>query len=149
MGNISLIPKTHSQVNYRTVRDAIGKLEAIKDAGVSRNDPLHRVARLTSINKRRIQESKPSGTWRDWDEELRLDCHMRETGKSYVSVYGRMAWDKPAPTITTQFYNYGTGRFGHPEQNRALSLREGALLQTFPRCYKFIDPKKPASFQRT
>jgi DNA (cytosine-5)-methyltransferase 1 len=51
-----------------------------------------------------------------------------------------MKWDNPAPTITTQFINYGSGRFGHPEQDRALSLREGALLQTFPIDYDFIDP---------
>jgi len=148
LGNIGLIPKTHSQAHYRTVRNAIGKLEALEDGGKSKKDPLHRAARLTSINKRRIQESKPGRTWRDWNEELRLRCHIKETGKRYVSVYGRMVWDKPAPTITTQFYNYGTGRFGHPEQNRALSLREGALLQTFPRYYKFSDPKKPALFQQ-
>jgi DNA (cytosine-5)-methyltransferase 1 len=59
-----------------------------------------------------------------------------------------MEWDKPAPTITTQFYAYGTGRFGHPIQNRALSLREGALLQTFPKYYDFIDPEQPVSFGR-
>jgi DNA (cytosine-5)-methyltransferase 1 len=58
-----------------------------------------------------------------------------------------MEWDKPAPTITTQFYNFGTGRFGHPEQHRALSLREGALLQTFPKYYKFIDPELPFSIK--
>jgi DNA (cytosine-5)-methyltransferase 1 len=49
-----------------------------------------------------------------------------------------MEWDKPSPTITTQFYRYGTGRYGHPSENRALSLREGALLQTFPENYKFF-----------
>lgn len=54
-----------------------------------------------------------------------------------------MEWDKPAPTITTQYSNYGSGRFGHPEQDRALSLREGALLQTFPQKYDFADPDKP------
>jgi DNA (cytosine-5)-methyltransferase 1 len=54
-----------------------------------------------------------------------------------------MSWGKLAPTITTQFYNIGTGRFGHPEQDRALSLREGALLQTFPQDYQFYDPQKP------
>lgn len=148
LGNIGLIPHTHSKANYRTVRDAIAKLEAIEGGDVSRKDALHTAARFTSINMKRIRASKPGGTWRDWDEELRLPCHKKETGKSYVSVYGRMAWGKPAPTITTQFYNYGTGRFGHPDQDRALSLREGALLQTFPRYYKFIDPKQPASFQQ-
>lgn len=148
LGNIGLIPRTHSKANYRTVRDAIGKLEAIEAGEVSGKDTLHTAARLTPINMTRIRASKPGGTWRDWDEELRLPCHKKETGKSYVSVYGRMAWGKPAPTITTQFYNYGTGRFGHPDQDRALSIREGALLQTFPRYYKFIDPKQPASFQQ-
>ena len=54
-------------------------------------------------------------------------------------MYGRMEWDKPSPTITTQFHNYGSGRFGHPEQNRPLSLREGAILQSFPDNYAFED----------
>ena len=89
-----------------------------------------------------MRQSKPGGTWRDWDKELLLECHKKDTGKSYGSVYGRMKWNEPSPTITTQFYNYGTGRFGHPEQNRALSIREGSLLQTFPSNYKFYDPKE-------
>ena len=54
-----------------------------------------------------------------------------------------MRWDAVGPTITTQFYCYGTGRYGHPEQDRALTLREGALLQTFPLNYDFIDPSVP------
>ena len=56
-----------------------------------------------------------------------------------------MSWEKPSPTITTQFYSYGTGRFGHPEQDRALSIREGAILQSFPEDYKFIHSNKPDS----
>jgi DNA (cytosine-5)-methyltransferase 1 len=51
-----------------------------------------------------------------------------------------MAWDEPSPTITTQFYGFGSGRFGHPLQDRALSLREGAILQSFPRRYAFVPP---------
>ena len=51
-----------------------------------------------------------------------------------------MEWDKISPTMTTQFYCYGTGRYGHPEQDRALTLREGALIQTFPLNYEFIEP---------
>ena len=74
----------------------------------------------------------------DWPKKLRADCHKKESGSSYKSVYARMAWDALAPTITTQFYNFGTGRFGHPEQNRALSVREGALIQTFLESYKFL-----------
>jgi DNA (cytosine-5)-methyltransferase 1 len=51
-----------------------------------------------------------------------------------------MMWDAPAPTMTTQFFGFGNGRFGHPEQNRAISLREGAILQGFPKTYKFVPP---------
>ena len=148
LGDIRLIPKTHIEQRYKTVKQTIGKLEAIADGITSAKDHLHRTMRLSPINKKRIQQSKPGGTWRDWDEELRVPCHRKETGKSYVSVYGRMVWDEPAPTITTQFYNFGTGRFGHPEQDRAISLREGALLQTFPRSYQFIDGEERASFEQ-
>lgn len=86
----------------------------------------------------RITKSKPGGSLRDWSEELRTPCHKKESGKTYASVYGRMKWEEPSPTITTQFYGFGNGRFGHPEQNRALSFREGAILQSFPKKYKFV-----------
>jgi DNA (cytosine-5)-methyltransferase 1 len=57
-----------------------------------------------------------------------------------------MTWDAPSPTITTEFYNFGTGRFGHPEQDRALTLREGAILQSFPRHYKFVPAGRDVDF---
>jgi DNA (cytosine-5)-methyltransferase 1 len=50
-----------------------------------------------------------------------------------------MSWEEPSPTITTQFYNYGTGRFGHPTQDRPLTIREAAILQTFPKDYQFYE----------
>jgi DNA (cytosine-5)-methyltransferase 1 len=53
-----------------------------------------------------------------------------------------MEWQKAAPTMTTQFYGFGNGRFGHPDQDRAISLREGAMLQSFPKNYKFVSPKE-------
>ena len=81
------------------------------------------------------------GSWKDWNEELMLKCHKKDSGKSYPSVYGRMVWEKPSPTITTHCVGYGNGRFGHPEQDRAISLREAALLQTFPLTYEFFDKK--------
>jgi DNA (cytosine-5)-methyltransferase 1 len=59
-----------------------------------------------------------------------------------------MEWDKPSPTITTQFYGFGNGRFGHPEQDRALSLREGAILQSFPKRFMFVEPTKVINFRR-
>lgn len=137
-GAISLIGPTNDEEHVITVRDAIGKLPAVKAGGVCEGDPLQTASILTKVNLQRIQASKPNGTWRDWPEELRLGCHKKDSGKTYPSVYGRMAWDETAPTITTQFYCYGTGRFGHPQQDRALTLREGAILQSFPADYKFI-----------
>ena len=105
---------------------------------------MHRSSKLSKTNRERIGQSIPGGTWRDWDEKLKVSCHNKKSGLTYPSVYGRMKWDEPSPTITTQFYGYGNGRFGHPEQNRAISLREGAILQSFPNDYIFIDERHPA-----
>jgi DNA (cytosine-5)-methyltransferase 1 len=57
-----------------------------------------------------------------------------------------MEWDKPGPTMTTQCYGFGNGRFGHPEQDRAISLREAAILQGFPKYYKFVPPREEVQF---
>ena len=130
-------PATYKQV---TVDDMIGHLPAVEAGEVSERDPLHRAQGLKPINLKRIQHSKPGGSWRDWPEDLRTPCHRKATGSTYSAVYGRMRGDKPAPTITTQAFSYGTGRFGHPEQDRALTLREMALLQTFPEDYEFQRP---------
>jgi len=140
LGNIELIPPLYDEAHYRTVRDTIADLPPIEDGGIDPTDLLHRASRLSALNKQRIRQSTPGGSWHDWDDALQLPCHKRESGKGYRAVYGRMEWDKPSPTITTQYYGYGNGRFGHPEQNRAISMREGALLQSFPPDYQFIDP---------
>jgi DNA (cytosine-5)-methyltransferase 1 len=128
---------------HKTVREAIGELPPLVAGELSSKDPLHQCSSLSELNYARIKASKPGGTWRDWPIHLRAKCHARDSGKGYVSVYGRMTWDEPSPTMTTQFYGYGNGRFGHPSQNRALSLREGAVLQSFPKGYKFVEPGKP------
>ena len=137
-GQIDLIQPNKNQV-YRTVETEIKNLPKLKNGEQCKTDPLHRCAKLTDLNLKRIKQSVPGGTWQDWDEELLPNCYKKSSGQSYSAVYGRMKWDSPSPTMTTQFYVYGTGRFGHPEQNRGLSLREGALLQTFPKEYKFIE----------
>ena len=137
LGEISIPQKTHKSDNYVTVRDAIKDLPKIKSGEINPSDAVHRAKNLEPINIKRIRQSKPKGTWRDWDKDLLPKCYKRDSGKTYTSVYGRMSWDDVSPTITTQFYNYGSGRFGHPEQDRGLSLREGALLQTFPASYDF------------
>ena len=139
LGPINIIEPTHNK-NDVHVKDYIGDLPPIAAGEIHPNDPMHRSASLSRRNLQRIRSSIPGGTWKDWPEDLRCDCHRKESGQTYSSVYGRMTWEQIGPTITTQFYNYGTGRYGHPEQDRALSLREGALLQTFPPEYSFINP---------
>lgn len=121
-----------------TVRQAISSLPQLNAGDFDPTDSLHSACKLSELNLRRIKASTPGGTWREWDESLLAKCHKKESGATYPSVYGRMEWEKPAPTITTQCFGYGNGRFGHPEQNRAITLREAALLQTFPRTYKFV-----------
>ena len=143
-GKIKLIEPWCDKESYVSVRDAIGNLPPIDAGETCSNDLLHKSSSLSKKNLERIKQSIPGGTWRDWDEYLRVDCHRKESGRTFPSVYGRMKWDEPSPTITTQFYGYGNGRFGHPEQNRAISLREGAILQSFPTDYVFVDENHPA-----
>lgn len=139
-GDIELIPPTHKSSEYITVENAISHLKKISDGEHTDDDIIHRSPKLTEINLRRIKQSKPGGSWkRDWDEDLKLACHLSDSGKSYGSVYGRMKWDEPAPTMTTFCTGIGNGRFGHPEQDRAISLREASILQSFPENYKFVD----------
>lgn len=122
----------------KTVRDTISTLPSIPAGGKDPEDKLHVSSKLSDLNLKRIRASKPGGTWRDWSEDLLAQCHLKASGATYPSVYGRMEWDRQAPTITTQCFGYGNGRFGHPEQDRAISLREAAMLQTFPQTYKFV-----------
>ncbi|MBL44355.1 MAG: DNA (cytosine-5-)-methyltransferase [Sphingomonadaceae bacterium] len=121
-----------------TVKDAIGHLPPIEAGTRHPADPLHTCSSLSELNMRRMRAAKPGGTWRDWPESLRAECHRRATGKTYPGVYARMTWDDPAPTMTTQCFGFGNGRFGHPEQDRAISLREAAILQSFPESYEFL-----------
>ncbi len=138
LGPISLLTPKQFGGKQKTVKEAIGHLPPIEAGGADAKDNLHRCASLSEINMNRIKASKPGGTWCDWPAGLMVDCHKKHSGKTYRSVYGRMTWGSPAPTITTQFFGFGNGRFGHPEQNRALSLREGAILQGFPPNYQFV-----------
>ena len=148
LGDMGTLQPSHAADSPVTVRDAIGGgvVPALAAGQISEKDALHRACRLCPVNLRRIHESKPGGTWRDWPEELRAPCHRKETGTTYPSVYGRMEWDKPAPTITTQCFGYGNGRFGHPDQNRAITLREAAILQTFEPDYNFVPAGQPVRF---
>ena len=144
-GDIELIPPTHTKANYVTVRDTIEHLPPLLSGEADPTDPLHRCIALTPINMKRIQATPYGGSWHDWPEYLILDCHKKKAGKTYGSVYGRMEWDKPAPTMTTQCTGLGNGRFGHRDQNRAISVREAALIQTFPQTYKFFQDEGDVS----
>ena len=140
LGPISLLTPEQFGKRPRTVKEAIGNLPHLSVGTSHPKDPLHQCSALSEINMRRIKASRPGGTWRDWPKDLVANCHRKTSGKTYSSVYGRMTWDDPAPTMTTQFFGFGNGRFGHPEQNRAISLREGAILQSFPPDYEFTRP---------
>lgn len=156
-GNIDLIdPLYPNEEDYPTVRDAIGRenRQASIEAGEGHpDDPLHRSRGLSETNKERMKISEPGETWELWKEkgrkDLLLKCHKKSSGQSYKSPYGIMEWDKVGPTITTQFYNYGSGRFGHPSENeiRAISLREGAMLQTFPEDYSLVESENDLSMK--
>ncbi|MFR4302174.1 MAG: DNA cytosine methyltransferase [Bacteroides thetaiotaomicron] len=148
LGEINLIPSTHKKKNYKTVRQTIGKLPPIEAGEICPTDPLHRARSLSELNLKRIRATPIKGSWRDWDKDLMLNCHKKDSGKSFGSVYGRMDWDEPAPTMTTLCTGLGNGRFGHPEQNRAISLREAAMFQTFPKGYKFFSPKESISITK-
>ena len=133
-GDIRLPPETHGpgtpNERYETVRDWIGHLPPI---GAGEEHPAvrnHRAARLSPLNVERIKATPEGGSHRDWPDALKLDCHRDFAG--YSDVYGRMAWDAPASGLTTRCISYSNGRFGHPDQHRAISVREAACLQTFP-----------------
>lgn len=145
LGEVELIPPLYTEDNYLTVRDVISELPMLESGATDVNDLMHSATKLNQINHKRIRNSVPGGTWNDWEDDLKLACHKKKSGKGYGAVYGRMEWDKPSPTITTQFYGYGNGRFGHPEQDRAISYREGAILQSFPRDYIFAQDNNQIS----
>lgn len=139
LGRIEMIEATHLD-KPATVRDAIGRLPQIKAGEAHPRDRLHKSRGLGATNLQRLQATKEGGSWKHWSEELQLECHKRPGGKSFRAVYGRMKWDEPSPVITTQCLGIGNGRFGHPEQDRAISIREAALLQSFPAEFEFVDP---------
>lgn len=128
---------------HRTVKDVIGSLpEPPLDGSDYPGIPLHRRDKLSDINLKRIKALKQGQGRAFLPDELLADCHKIDSSIiGYRNVYGRMEWNDVAPTITARFDSFTRGKFGHPEQNRSISLREGALLQTFPTDFKFIGNK--------
>ena len=127
----------HAKLDYVTVREAIRHYPPIRAGRVHATIANHRAADVAEINLTRLRHTPKDGGRRlDWSEELQLDCHRDYEG--YSDVYGRMKWDAPAPTLTCRCYSISNGRYGHPTQNRAISFREAAALQTFPDEYVFF-----------
>lgn len=130
-GPVRLPAPTHGteESPFLTVRNAIEKYPALEAGG---HDPAfanHRACSLSPTNLERIRAT-PAGSGRlTWSEHLRLECH--EGVKGFTDVYGRMWWDRPAPAMTTRCISLSNGRFGHPDQDRAISIREAAAIQTF------------------
>ena len=128
---------------YRpNVSDFIGKDNGFKEvpAGYKDITPfMHTTAGLKKDNTRRLELTpKNGGSRKAWaNTDLQIDAYKNKTQISFGDTYGRMYWDRPAPTITTKFFSISNGRFAHPEENRGISLREGATLQTFPKTYIF------------
>lgn len=128
-----------------TVREWIAHLPAIAHGEVHPEVLNHQAALLTDLNLRRLRATPLGGGRADWPEELRLCCHKGHRGHS--DVYGRMSWDAPAPVLTTKCTSISNGRFGHPEQNRPISVREAAALQTFPDDFLFVGRIKSTTRQ--
>jgi DNA (cytosine-5)-methyltransferase 1 len=130
---------------WKTVRETIEGLpepitfrEAKKQGGAQAID-WNVVRELSPENVKRLNLAIPGGSWRDIPVESRAPCHRGEYD-GFPNVYGRMVWDEPSVTITAGCTTLSKGRFGHPDKNRTISLREAALLQTFPRDYRFETP---------
>jgi DNA (cytosine-5)-methyltransferase 1 len=139
LGPIKIPQPTHGpgteHLDLPTVGEWISGLPALSAGETCAEDPMHRAALLSEINLERISKTPIGGGREDWPEHLWLDCHRDHGGHS--DVYGRMSWDKPSSALTTRCISLSNGRFGHPEQNRAISVREAACIQTFPRDFVF------------
>jgi len=126
-----------------TVREAIGMLPPPPDDPSDEPTiPNHVRDRLSPLNLRRLAAVRPGEGRSSLPPELLAACHLRPADEiGHRNVYGRMEWDKVAPTITARFDSFTRGQFGHPDQLRSISLREGALLQTFPIDFRFSGTK--------
>lgn len=139
-----LFPESNKELKP-TVRKFIGDKKIFPKAKAGNNDEsdfCHTVAGMTKISLERMKLTPKNGGTRDaWkNTDLQVNVYRLKDGNenfAFKDTYGRMFWDKPASTITTKFFSISNGRFGHPEQNRAISIREGATLQTFSADYVF------------
>lgn len=144
---IPLPEPTHSEngkhlPKWRTVGDAIADFPEplifhdAKSKGRIQLSNWHVVRSLSEQNKQRLKAAKPGASWSCIPEDLRPTCHKGQY-RGFSNVYGRMEWDKVSPTITGGCTTLSRGRYGHPDAERTISVREAATLQTFPNDYVF------------
>lgn len=136
---IKIPPPTHGpgtgNPEFPTVWESISHLPPIEAGETHAEVPNHQAARLSPKNLRRIALTPVGGNRRNWPPELELQCHQKHSG--HTDVYGRMIKDRPSPALTTRCISLSNGRYGHPTQNRAISVREAACIQTFPMDFIF------------
>ena len=145
LSNIS-VPDRDQEARRQTSKEAIGHFPALRAGETCYEIPNHTCRNLAEVNRLRLRAVKPGEPNFGFDNtpfgDLSLPCHRRlaKTGKrGFGDVYTRMHPDRPSPTITTRFHSVSNGRFGHYDEGqvRAISLREGATLQSFPDDYEF------------
>ena len=140
-GTIDIPAPTHGpdteHPEYSNIWDWIGRLPKLEAGQSDSQDPMHRAANLSPLNMERIKATPEGGDRRDWPPELLAECH-RNGYSGHTDVYGRMHKDRPVSGLTTRCISYSNGRFGHPTQDRAISVREAACIQTFPPAYRFF-----------
>lgn len=142
LGMPASLPKPSSK-SVPTVRSFIGVENGFPSIAAGHIDSttfIHTASQLSEINLERMKKTPADGGRREcWQSDSRLQVSAYQGRKNqFADVYSRMSWDRPAPTITTRFNSFSNGRFGHPEEHRAISLREGATLQTFPKTFRFF-----------
>ena len=141
--NASLPAETHGKglTSYVTVRDAIKRFPILRAGSEHDTIPNHCAAHISKLNLERLRHTPKNGGDRtSWPKRLMLDCHKKDY-KGHTDVYGRMYWKKPAPALTGKCNSISNGRYGHPTQRRAISLREAAAIQTFQDDYIFYGSK--------
>ena len=140
ISKIKIFPKKEDK--KLVVKDVLGinnGFSMISAGTVDDTEFLHSAPSVSNLTLKRLQKVKKDGGNRlgfAKDSELQLSCFIGRDS-SFKDTFGRLWWDRPSPTITTKFFSVSNGRFVHPEEDRALSLREGATLQSFPKDYKF------------
>lgn len=135
------IPELETSDEFVSVYDVIGDLPPPPDDySVHRKYFNHQKCRITALNETRFSHVPQGGGWQDIPWDLRLPCHKVADVKTggWPDVYGRLRWEGQCPTITVGFDSFTRGRYGHPEQHRAITPREAARLQGFPDDFQFL-----------